>query len=69
MYHYYQIHCKKQQQQHTHTYKSKSHVVQFVDFIMHYLHEIEKLGTFEINGNDPFSKQYLHTQAKKNSIF
>jgi hypothetical protein len=30
------------------------------------MHEIIKLRPFEINGNDPFSKQYLHTQAKRN---
>jgi hypothetical protein len=71
MYHYYQIHCKNQQQQQTQTYKSKSHVVQFVDFIIYYLpiHEIKKLGPFEINGNDPFSKQYLYTQAKNNNQY
>jgi len=28
------------------------------------MHEIKKLRPFEINGNNPFSKQYLHTQAK-----
>jgi hypothetical protein len=28
------------------------------------MHETKILDTFQINGNYPFSQQYLHTQAK-----
>jgi hypothetical protein len=31
------------------------------------MHETKKLKSFQINRNDPFSQQYIHTQA--NQIF
>jgi hypothetical protein len=38
----------------------------FVDFITHcFMCEIQILEPLQINGNLPFSQQYLHTQSNK----
>ncbi len=69
-YHCYQTHYKNaQQHQHTRTcFKiKKNNVVCRFHYPLSFMHETKKLKSFQINRNDPFSQQYIHTQA--NQIF
>jgi hypothetical protein len=58
-----------QQHQYTCTCKKKNHVVCRFHYPLPPMHATKILEPFQINGNYPFSQQYLQTQAKKISIF
>jgi len=53
-----------------HVHVKKNHVVYIFHYPLPPMCETKILEPFQINENDPFSQQYLHTQAKQNiSIF
>jgi hypothetical protein len=54
-----------QQYQHTCTCKNKNHVVCRFHYPLPPMHETKILEPLQINGNYPFSQQYLQTQANK----
>jgi hypothetical protein len=54
-----------QQHQHTHKCKKKNHVVYRFYHPLPPMRETKILKPLQMNGNYPFSQQYLHTQAKK----
>ncbi len=53
------------QHQHTNKCKKKHHVVCRFHYPLPLMHETNILDTFQMNGNYPFSQQYLHTQTNK----
>jgi len=54
-----------QQYQHTRTCKKNNHVVCKFHYPLPLMCEIKILEPLQINGNLPFSQQYLHTQLNK----
>ncbi len=68
MYHCYQTHYKMHNNINTHVHVKKNHVVYKVHYPLPLMHE-KKKKPFQINGNYPFSQQYLQTQAIFFSIF
>ncbi len=60
MYHCYQTHYKMHNNINTHVHvKKKNHVVYGFHYPLPPMHEIKYLKPLQINGNYPFSQQYL----------
>jgi hypothetical protein len=66
MYHFDQTHDKMHDNINTHVHiRKKNHVVCRFHYQLPLMCETISLKPFQINGNDPFSQQYLQTQINK----
>ncbi len=70
MYHCYQIHYKMHNNINTRIHvRKKNNVVYRFHYPLPPMRETKILEPLQIDGNYPFSQQYLHTQAKNISPF
>jgi len=65
MYHCYQNHYKMHNNINTHVHvREKNHVVCRFQYQLPPMRETKSLEPFQMNGNYPFSQQYLHTHKQ-----